>query len=254
MDYDDDYGKELSPHLGVLWNVSPNDQLYGSIHRAHRAPGLSDRYVKVVFNGLLFEGNPDLTPETLTAYEIGYRSKIYDFLTFEFSGFYNQMKDTFDFMFDPDGVFRNRNVTEAQTYGMESTFTFHVNSKVSSVINYSFTDGTYEKFPQNPIVEKNQLAYLAKHKAGMGLFIAFPHGCQHSIICRYVDQRFGDAENSKMKKMNPYITTDLRSHIRIKKHVALLLNIDNIFDTAYEDFPDENQPGRLFLFGIKTTF
>ena len=51
LDYNSNYGNEFSPHIGALMNLSPTSQLYGSFNRAHRAPGLSDRFVKVTYWG-----------------------------------------------------------------------------------------------------------------------------------------------------------------------------------------------------------
>jgi len=254
VDYDEDYGKEFSPHLGLLWRLTPDSECYASVNRAHRAPGLSDRYVKVVYWGRLFEGNPDLTPETLTAYEIGYRCQPSEKLKFELTGFYNKMKDSFDFMLDPDGVFRNRNVTEIKTYGIEGSLKLHISDNMSGFINCSYIDGTYDTFPQNPVVEGNQLAYLAKKKAGIGLSFRYPAPFYHFILCRYVDRRYGDAQNSDQNQMDDHITADWRSRIQINKTLRLTINLDNLFNASYEEFPNLEQPGRRFLIGMEKLF
>ncbi len=254
IDYDDDYGEEYSPHAGLLFRITPQSEAYVSANRAHRAPGLSDRYVKVVYWGCLFEGNPDLKPETVTSYEIGWRRRYGEGLKFELTGFYTKLKDTFDFMLEPDGVFRNHNVTEAKTFGVESSIKYAFNNRISGTLFYSYTDGTYEKFPQNPAVEGNRLQYLAKIKAGAGINMNFPDRTGHSLVCRYVGERFGDAQNSEINKMDDYFIVDWHLRFQVNENLRLTVNIDNLFDATYKEFPNLEQPGRTFLFGMEATF
>jgi outer membrane cobalamin receptor len=110
-DYNGDYGGEWSPRAGILWRPVAAVDVFVSAARAHRAPGLSDRFVNVEFSGNRFEGNPDLDPETLTAYELGARLRPAQAVSLELALFYNDLSDSFDFILEPDGVFRARNVT-----------------------------------------------------------------------------------------------------------------------------------------------
>jgi len=61
MDYNDNYGNEISPHLAVLTNLTTTSQLYASYNRAHRAPSLSDRYVKWCNLGMCLKAIPSYT-------------------------------------------------------------------------------------------------------------------------------------------------------------------------------------------------
>jgi len=121
-------------------------------------------------------------------------------------------------------------------------------------INCSYIDGTYDTFPQNPVVEGNQLAYLAKKKAGIGLSFRYPAPFYHFILCRYVDRRYGDAQNSDQNQMDDHITADWRSRIQINKTLRLTINLDNLFNASYEEFPNLEQPGRRFLIGMEKLF
>ena len=252
-DHDSDFGDELSPRIGLLVQPNPAAELFVSLNQAHRAPSLSDRYVRTEYNGFLFVGNPDLQPETLTAYEIGGRGRINDTLQAELALFYNDMDDSFDFMLTTNRVFENRNVTRSETYGVEAGLRCRLAAGLSSFANYSFTDGQYKEFGQDPRVEGNQLAYLAEHKVNFGLeYAAKQHS--HTLRCRYAASRYGDAENSEENKMDAYLVADWRSRVRVTDAVDLTLNVDNIFDESYEELPDVERPGRTFLAGVEVEF
>jgi len=252
-DDSDDYDSELSPRLGVLMRISPDCELFASANRAHREPALSDRYVKTVYNGMQFEGNPDLDPETLKAYEAGMRCRFADRLETEVSTFYNDMDDSFDFMLDTTttNVFRIRNATRIETYGAEFSSKLKITDTISAFLNYTFTDGEYDEFLAMPGVEGNELAYLAKHKAGIGVNYATEKGWSHSFSLRYIDSRFGDAQNTDDQKMDDYIVGDFHSRVPLYKGVTLTLDVNNVFDEEYNEFPAYEQPDRTVMIGIE---
>lgn len=254
-DYNTDFDDELSPRIGLLWRPTDWSEVFASVNRAHRAPGLSDRFVRIAFGGMVFEGNPELNPERLTACEVGARARIAQRGSCEVSVFDNRLEDGFDFMLDPsDGVFRNRNVNEIRTYGVEVGVEWRFPGDTAVFANYSFCEGEYEEFPGNPAVEGNQLAYLARDKASVGVSFPGPLKSRHSLGGRYVGRRYGNAQNTDAGKMNDYIVVDWRSRIPIGDHVDVTVNVDNLFDEDYRDFPAYDQPGTMFVGGLEVTF
>jgi iron complex outermembrane recepter protein len=253
-DYSSDYGDEWSPRAGLLYRVNPRAEVYGSINRAYRAPSISDRFVMTEFNGILFEGNPDLKPETLTAYELGTRCRPVDGLSIELTAFADDMRDTFDFLLNSDGVFRNQNVTRSRIVGVESAVRYQFTEEVSAFANYTFTDGTYEDFPPDPPVEGNRLSYLARNRAGAGVQYARANGFSTGVEGRYVGSRFGDAQNTEANEMGSYVVADWHTRVPVAKHTVLTLDLANLFDVDYEDFPGVDGPPFVAMGGVELTF
>jgi len=253
-DYNTDYDGAWSPQVGLLYHAGPNAEVFASVNRAYRAPAISDRFVKTEWNGILFQGNPDLKPETLMAYELGARLRLADRLTVEVTAFADDMKDTFDFVLGSDGVFRNQNVTRSKIAGVENSLRYQFTDELSAFANYTFTDGAYDEFPPDPVVEGNQLAYLAKSRAGAGVRYQRESGLAGSVEGRYVGSRYGDAQNLDANKMPDYLVADCRLRVPVVGHTMLTLNVDNIFDETYEDFPGVDAPGRTFMAGVEMTF
>jgi len=248
------YGEEWSPRAGAVWHPCDRLDVYGSVNIAHRAPGLSDRFVMQEYNGMLFVGNPDLDPETMTAYEVGTRIRPCDESEFSLAVFRNDMDDSFDFTRDPDGVFRIRNVTESKTQGAEASFRARLCEHATLFGNWSYTEGVYEESAGDPRIVDRQLAYLAPNKGALGLDVKGLGPTSHTLLCRYVGERYGDATNTEDNRMDDYVVADWRGRYHATDNIDLTLNINNIFDTTYEEFPGVEQPGTVVMAGIEGTF
>ncbi len=248
------YGEEWSPRVGAVWHPCEHADVYASVNIAHRAPGLSDRFVMQEFNGMLFVGNPDLDPETLTAYELGTRIRPCDRTQISLALFRNDMDDSFDFARDPDGVFRIRNVTESKTQGAEASFRARLCDHATLFGNWSYTEGVYEESAGDPRIVDKQLAYLAPNKGALGLDIEGLGRTSHTLLCRYVGERYGDATNTKENRMDDYVVADWRGRFHATENIDLTLNVSNIFDTSYEEFPGVEQPGVVVMTGVEGRF
>ena len=253
-DHNSGFGDELSPRLGLLWKATESTDLYTSFNRAHRAPSLSDRYVNAMYNGFQFIGNPDLGPETLLAYEVGWRQRVTDRVQFELAVFHNDLKDGFDFMLDPDGVFRVRNITRIRNTGVEGSVRCRLTTRLSGFVNYTYTDGTYAEFPANPGAEGNPLAFLAQDKGSVGLEYQGQKVGHHSVSCRVASARYADAENTPENRMPGYAVVCWKSRVPIAPWTTATLTVDNLFDRSYREAPGLDQPGQNVMLGVEAAF
>lgn len=248
------YGDTWSPRVGVVWHLCNRLDFYGAVNVAHRAPGLADRFVQQEFNGMLFVGNPDLEPEMLTAYEVGARVRPTRRLRLRLALFRNDMDDTFDFTRDPDGVFRIRNVTASRTQGVEAALRVGLTARTSFFGNWSYTEGVYEAAAGDPRIIDRRLAYLAPNKGAIGLSIERLGRTSHTLLCRYVGARYGDALNTAANRMDAYVVADWRGRLHATEQLDLTVNLNNIFDTSYEEFPGVKQPGAFLMVGVEGRF
>jgi outer membrane cobalamin receptor len=249
-----DYGTAWSPRAGLVAALGTGSELFASVSRAHRAPGLSDRYVDVEYDGRRFEGNPALRPETLTAYELGARRRVAGSVEVEVTGFYSALDDAFDFLLEPDGIYRIRNVTRSEVGGVEAALRWRARSWARLYLQGAWTDGTYDAYPADPSVAGNTLAYLAREKAGAGVDLILGRAGRHGLSARYVGKREGDAQNSAENRLDAYSVLDWRSRVPAGHGIALTLNIDNVLDADYADFPGQRQPGRFVMAGVEVVF
>jgi outer membrane cobalamin receptor len=253
-DDDSDFGNEISPRVAALWHAQEGLDVFASVNKAYRAPALSDRYANVEYNGMNFVGNPDLRPETMMAYELGARGRPVNGLTLDAALFHNNMKDSFDFLMTEPGIFRNENATDAWSQGAEVGAEWTLNDIVSLFANYSFTDGEYDAFPSFPGVEGNQLAYLARNKASAGASLRHGDRAQTSIATRYVGARYGDPQNTAASEMEAYLTVDAHIRLRMIRQFYATLDVSNLLDEDYQEYPGVHQAGTVVLGGVEAAF
>ncbi len=94
---------QFQPNIRLLWTPASDHTLWAAASRAARTPSLGETSARIDFNmtppglatlGLplatVIQGNPALKPEKLTAYEVGYRTRLNPRLTLDVTGFVNQ--------------------------------------------------------------------------------------------------------------------------------------------------------------------
>jgi iron complex outermembrane recepter protein len=95
-------GMDYDPNGRVLWKVTPKHSLWMAYGLANRGASPSDTFVRAnitAFPGaagtqvVRYYGNPDIQPEKLHAFEVGYRVQPYKALSFDVATFYNRYFD-----------------------------------------------------------------------------------------------------------------------------------------------------------------
>lgn len=88
-------GFQVQPSVRVLWAPDAKQSLWGAVSRAAVAPSIQDKYFEQSIGELqdgistTLRGNPDFKPETVVAYELGYRRRIVPSLTLDVATFFN---------------------------------------------------------------------------------------------------------------------------------------------------------------------
>lgn len=252
-DYNPDYENMISPRISALVKFNEDAEWYASFNQAHRAPSLSDRFVKVQYNSMVFQGNPDLSPEVLTAYETGVRFRAYEKVSVSCAFFYNDINDAIDYLYAGAGTFKNQNVNNETSYGLESSLKWQVTECLSLFANYTRTEGTYKEYPSDSEVEGNRLAYLARNKAGFGTTFKRKNGFSTTLEGRYVGPRFADSDNSAANLMESYLVVDWNVKIPVAKNIALTCEVDNLFNEHYQSYLTTWQPGITVMSGVEIT-
>ena len=80
-------------------------------------------------------GNPDLHATNLTAYELGYRTRVADELTLDTTVFYFEYDDLISFPLGGVGLFTNAG--EAESYGLELAATWNPTDHLQVTASYS---------------------------------------------------------------------------------------------------------------------
>jgi iron complex outermembrane receptor protein len=125
-------GWSTLPDLRLSWSPDAHTLLWASAARAIRAPTPFDTDVEEWAGGtvLFIEGDPDFQPETVDAFEIGYRSQPGAVVSWSMSAFYNDYHDLRSIEPAPGGFLPLRwgNLIEGNTYGIDAWANLQVTS------------------------------------------------------------------------------------------------------------------------------
>lgn len=144
--YDDysDFGDTFNPRMGFNWAFMPDYSLRFSYGTAFRAPTFSELYSR---NNPTVLGNPDLKPETIDTYEVGFNANWTPRANSTLTLFRNDVDQMIDRQIGTDAlgntIVHYANVAGIQSSGVEfaSQYRFSENSYIS--FNYTYQDSHY---------------------------------------------------------------------------------------------------------------
>ncbi|MDM7913660.1 MAG: TonB-dependent receptor, partial [Candidatus Eisenbacteria bacterium] len=146
---------KLSPRLGVAFPVSDRTQFHANYGIFYQQPNLEDLYAgynylayKARVGGYYYAfGNPNLIPETTTAYEVGFSQQMADNARFDVTLFYKNVQDLVQVQSirsSPNSYSSYRNTDYGTIKGLDFTFDLRRTNNITATVNYtfSFANGT----------------------------------------------------------------------------------------------------------------
>jgi len=137
--YDDysDFGHTLNPRVALVWQVAPRLSakfLYG---RAFREPAFRELYIR---NNPVFQGNPNLQPESIQTWEWALDWRVEGNLNLVLTPFYSNINDKIQLTPSaPDAPLQTFiNQGKLTSYGVEFEARWKMNKKSSILFNYSY--------------------------------------------------------------------------------------------------------------------
>ena len=245
-DYNQTFGGQFNPRVGILYKLQDYISLHASIGRAYRAPNFNDLYWPE--DGYV-GGNPDLSPETAWAYEAGMR-----FVNEKgdaqagLTVFRKNASQLINWAVDSEGVWRPSNINSARADGIEITAKNQLNENFITNVNYTYLNmidlDTGEQLKPN-------------HKIGLGLTYFNQFGKNNNYLTidlegYMVAGRPDNQDNYYLFDAN--IARDFTINKEKRQKVKLSLSVKNIFDERPELVSGYPLQGRTFLLGVSTDF
>ncbi|MFA6128944.1 MAG: TonB-dependent receptor [Bacteroidales bacterium] len=252
----------FSPKLSLQYSISSRSQVYLSAGTGYIPPDLKD----LSQTGKIRKGfrlaNPELKPERLTNYEIGFSQLIAGGIKINGAAYYSDGHD-FQYMIgtsdsiDTGGgtlkpVLKPENIARIAVLGGEITGSWYISSKLSWNMSYSYNNSRITEFGKSQINPDKDLA-------GKYLLEVSPHQFYSGITyrnksfsanmnCNYVDEQWFDDENTIL--IDDYFVVNMRLSETIKKHYRIYLDIQNILNTEFIDRKGQLSPGRFMTIGF----
>ncbi|MCF6270542.1 MAG: TonB-dependent receptor [Melioribacteraceae bacterium] len=235
-------GKKLWPGLELGYSVTENIHLFANFSRGFRIP----TYTELFYSSPTTKGNPYLTFEETTNYEVG--GKYFNsYFTASTTLFYKNGSNIIDWVkrevTDVDLPWRAMNIAELTTSGIEVNFTTALNKiyskqPINSVsIKYTYLNSDYTN---NTILISRYLLKYLKHQGILSI--------NHNLFLNIkADWYFRYEERYNLE--NNFVT-DLRIN-KSFNYFDIFVKATNLFNVDYFDFIGVPLPGRWVTGGVK---
>jgi len=246
-------GWNFYPGIDLSWSISSAVKWYASINSSLRMPTFTDLYYSSPTN----TGNSSLLPETAIAYESGLKYQVKG-VAGHVAYFHRSGKNIIDWVKKPDeSVWNAQNITTLNTDGIE--FSAKINPRklfdrkffVKS-IDLSWSWLTQDK--QSGTFDSKYVLDFLNHKINLGISHEVLKNIGINWQISYQD-RNGSYTNWEVSKYGneveyqPFILVDSRLRW-MNKGTTIYLEASNLFDKAYYDFGNIEQPGRSLRIGF----
>ena len=223
----------FNPKAGITYKLNDIDNLYASYARANREPSRSD-----------FESNPDIKPEQLNDFELGWRhnSNAFKLSANLYYMLYNEQL-VLSGAIDNNGMPLRTNSGESYRFGIEveaaikvsRQFAIHPNIAFSSNKNKSAIasiDGSLVN------LGKTNISFSPELVAANALIFQPNDSFQISFLSKYVGEQYMGNSDSEASKLESYFVNDLNLSYEIKtksifKSIVLSGLVNNIFGEKY---------------------
>ncbi len=238
---------ELSPRIGLRFNFIQELSAYLSYSHGFRASILDD----LTRTGWMWVGpkyaNPELGPESMDNYEIGFDVFPIDKLKITTSAYYAFGKDFLYYVSTGDSLFGRpiyirENVTNVTIKGSETEISYYLMNGLNIMANYTYCDAKINAFAERPELENKYLKYSPRHLASASI-IWNNKIVNVSVRGLYKGEQFSDDANTV--KLDPYFTMDLMLSKSIVQNFIISLDVLDVFNNRHMETGDYISPGRL---------
>lgn len=241
----------FNPKAGITYSLNDNNNVYFSYARANREPNRDD-----------FESNPDVKPEQLNDFELGWRYKSDAFIlnTNLYYMLYNEQLVLTGAINDSGNPLRD-NSGESYRLGLEVDAVFKLSDKFSIQPNVALsTNKTKETVvPLNgELVDlgSTNISFSPNIVAGNAFVFRPIQGLQMSLLSKFVGEQYMGNTDTEASKLDSYFVNDFNVMYEIKtksifKAIVISGLVNNLFGEKYssngfyytydDDWSDPNQ-------------
>lgn len=237
-------GMEYSPSARLAWTPEKNT-VWGSVSRAVRTPSRIDQD----FNLFLFQNFPiivgsEFKPETVVAYELGWRIQPAQDLSLAVSTFYNDYKDLRSAEPGPPPFgypFRIANGVEGYTYGAELSTSYQPLSWWKLRGGYTFLEKKLTVKPDSKDLNKGTVeSDDPNNQFLIQSMFDFPKQLESGFVLRYVDVLTN-------RYVPSYFELDVQIGWKITKWLQVSVVGQNLLDEHHPEFIPSSPSAREIL-------
>jgi iron complex outermembrane receptor protein len=261
------HSSQVSPKIAVVWTLDPSHSIRATFNKAFQAPNYSELflYVKHPFRQLAYFGNENLTVETITGYELGYKGVFGSALFVTADAYYNQLKDFItDLAPGANPSYPGRLILPGETLertiwsygnagkvteaGIEVEASYDVSEAVRLSANYAFFDFDVKEQGANDVLLPN----APGDKFNVGV-IYRKGAVETQIAVKYVPG-FEWAAGIFRGRILAYALVNVSASYSFTSAITLSTNITNLLDRSHYEIFGGSLIGRRAVVSLTATF
>jgi outer membrane receptor for ferrienterochelin and colicins len=230
--YDDheEYGSNLSPKFGYIYEITDNWNFNFNYGEAYRAPTFLDLYGS--------GGNEDLNVEEGKTFDVGFKYSD-SICRREITFFKRDFEQLITYNKDTDVM---ENIDEADIKGIELLTSRNLYDNWNIDFSYTYLEARDDSVDgQSLNMPYNQISFNVKYI--------------NDNYKAVLDNRYVDETNSYGGgKVDSYFISDLKISNNLTEKTKIAFEINNLFDKDYEVVDGYPMPGRNFMVNLSTKF
>lgn len=251
-----EFDEETTYKVAASYYIKPSGtKIRGSWGTAYKAPTFNDLYWPHeefpgfgVISTIITEGNPNITPEESTGYDIGVTQSLFDEkIRIEMAYFKNEYRDLIDWNGTTVGdtqTWMPTNVDDAVIEGWEFGFLLKPVDSFSIKANCTVMD-TEDK------ATGNELARRAKNKGALTIGWT-PEKSSYTLTINKVGKRWDDSKNKE--ELKSYTKIDFAVSYDLTKNLTIFGRGENLLNEDYEEAKGYGTAGISYYGGVKAKF
>lgn len=247
----------FSPKASLQYKLRPNDAVYISVGVGFKPPKLKELCQSGKINKGFRLANPNLKPEYLTNYEMGYThvwEKKWTLTTavyysfghdFQYSVSTGDSVDTGGDALKP--VLIADNIGKVEIGGIELSSSYLLNDQLSFQLSYSYNHSIITEYKSSLVDVTIDLAGKEMAEVSPNLFYAGMtwknRFFEMNLNGNYVDSQWYDPENTIL--IDDYFILNAKVSKAFYKHYYLAIEAQNLLDNQFVDRKGQVSPGRF---------
>jgi iron complex outermembrane receptor protein len=223
----------FNPKAGITYKLNPENNLYFSFARANREPSRSD-----------FESNPNIKPEQLNDFELGWRhnTNMFRINTNIYYMFYNEQL-VLSGVIDNTGAPIRTNSGESYRIGLEIETAIQISKTLAIQPNMTISSNknkkTVSQIDGNLVdLGKTNISFSPDFTAANTIVFQPLNNFQMSFLSKYVGEQFMGNTDSEVSKLDSYFVNDFNISYEITpktifKSILISGLVNNIFGEKY---------------------
>ena len=234
----------FNPEIGLFYKLGQLGTFHATVAHKSRFPTIKERY-SYKFNTAF--PNPELKPENVTHYELGYDGELAHNLTLHTSVYYSRIHDAIQSVTNVNGTTRsqNQNVGTVNNAGLDLGLDYACDTWLKLGGSYTYL---HQENVTNPAIKATDTPI---HSGNVYADIRPLPWLSIVPSETFSSWRYAYTNG---QKIGGYATTDLKLVVRLRKDVSASVGVGNIFDKNYELEDGYPEAGRNWFANLRYEF